>query len=150
MTDPAPDAKPQETKQEIIAQHPPELVTSTTTGPGIKPPGFKQTMIETHQMMMMGMGGGDPIASKLNDGHITTLIANDEKDSQRDYILSIVKVVGLIAVLLIVLAFVVLFCWLFAVASPQLVEKVLIGIISFAGGIGAGLGAPRLLSKMKD
>lgn len=82
----------------------------------------------------------NPILNKLNDDHITSLIHHDGEEGKRAFITNLVRIIALVVVLLVVLAFIVLFCWLFS-SQTDLVEKVLIGVISFAGGIGTGLGA---------
>lgn len=103
-------------------------------------------MMVEQGMVMMG-SQSDPLTEKLNDEHIHKIINNDESASSRNFWSHIFNMILLVVLLIIVLAFIILFCKEFAKDNPQLVEKVLIGVISFAGGIGAGLGAPKLLTK---
>gem|GEM_PF-4027886 len=90
----------------------------------------------------------DPVASKLTDDHITSLIDNEETNAARDFWSGVVRTVSLLLVLLIVLGFVFLFTYMFSTSNADLVEKVLIGVVSFAGGIGTGLGANKLLGRL--
>lgn len=97
---------------------------------------------------MMG-GLVDPMSAKITEDHITDMIGNSEKCSKREHTLAIMRMVGLVIVLVVVLGFVMLFCWMNS-SSPVLVDKVMIAVVSFAGGIGAGLGAPKILGKPKE
>lgn len=135
--------KPASGQPDGLAEIPPQVV-----GPRIdKGMGLRGIGISEQFAMMSQMA--DPIAAKLTDSHIASLIQNEETNAKRQFTMGIIQIVALLVMAILVLAFVVLFCWLFATGSPQLVEKVLIGVMAFAGGVGAGIGAPRVWAKIR-
>lgn len=88
----------------------------------------------------------DPIISKLTHEHITKMIECTDDDNKRNYNFSIRSQVFNFIYLLLGLGFLI-FIIIFLGDKESLLKDILLAIIAFAGGTGAGIGYKTIKSK---
>lgn len=92
----------------------------------------------------------NPISKKITSDHITKLIENDEKDSERGYKYQQTgRIYTLVYVVISIAAFFGL-AYLFAKSDPELLRQILAFFATFAAGFGAGWGFTTAKASSKD
>jgi hypothetical protein len=97
-----------------------------------------------------GAATADPLVDKYTEAHITAVIANVDSENRRQWQADLVSKVGSLVVIALVIAAV----WTLAYSlinqgQYAAAEKIIIGILGFAAGLGVGLGS-RKKSGNKD
>jgi hypothetical protein len=112
---------------------------------------------EAQQMMHMFMSREryigplpNPIASKINEKHIDTVLENSEKDSEREFKSGIhQKYFSAFIIIVFVGLFIFLTIWL-SEKNKDLYMDILKIVIGFLGGFGSGYGIKAYRDKNKD
>jgi amino acid permease len=101
----------------------------------------------TMQALMMTSGSSSIFADKLNTEHLTKIIENKERQDEREFRTSRDNKVFILVCLLIVFAFVLIFCLCFK-NDIDMIKTIVIPVISIIiGGLGGyGLGYKKGLS----
>lgn len=80
------------------------------------------------------------LAQKMTPAHITSIIDNAEKDDQRLFKMSLITKIINLGIFLVIIAFLIFLIIFLSKENPNVFLEILKVIISFAGGIGVGIG----------
>jgi hypothetical protein len=124
----------------ILDGAPPEVVQMLESAP----PEVRRQIVSFFSMIMSRGLIPDPVASKLADkvtgDHITQLIESSDKDSEREFKNCQWGRVFQFAIAVIGLVFFAFLVVQLKAANPELLKDLVIGVASFLGGLGTGLG----------
>ena len=123
-------------KPEVMEKLPPEVQRTVTN----------IVHQQREQQLYMNMPMLPPFMEKIDGEHLGSLIANDEKENSRSHSTDRIRMILLMVGLIVVLGFVLLLSNILSDKNPDLLQNILIYILIYAGGIGTGLGAKRVLS----
>ncbi|MFG0326319.1 MAG: hypothetical protein ACF8SC_03500 [Phycisphaerales bacterium JB037] len=90
-------------------------------------------------------GPPDPIGRVLTADHFDKILDNEERRDSRRHAAEKFRMGFVVLLAVIGLIFVILITWMLAGKSDDLLEKIIVAVIAFVGGLGAGLGGQKVL-----
>lgn len=114
------------------AQNPPERHEGASAQ-------VSRTMMERFSAMMQFTPGRDPLVEKMTPEHVTAVIANKDKDGEREHTEEMARITSHRMYYAGGVVFVLALCWLFlSFGKTEHLDAVLAAIAGLAGGFGLG------------